>query len=37
MSVGMAIGHFPNWGWVSRWEIRKETKLRVDLEVLSWK
>ena len=28
---GVAIGHFPDWAWGSRWEIRNATKLRADL------
>jgi len=36
ISGGVATGHFPSWAWGSRWEIRDTTKLRADLEVLSW-
>ena len=36
ISGGVTIGCFLDWAWGSRWEIRNTTKVRADLEVLSW-
>lgn len=30
-SGGVAIGHFPDWAWGSRWTIRNTAKLSADL------